>query len=210
MRKQNWRSRGRNNPAPRVLGVLGSLADGASSSHLLRVRLPRRIIAPFLLFWCVGSLVLGHELARLPLATLASSVMRPAQSIVQAQGALSHSEPRIAPPQMAAGLIGAKLPAPVHHSSAKHRGRAKTTSHALRPRSRDARALDASFDSQDHAPPDAGWYDGWGGWQDAPGFQASWYGYRAAAAASDAMALRAHAAWMAARFGGGCFGAPCG
>lgn len=92
-------------------------------------RLPPRILVPFLLFWSLGSVVLGHELASLPLASFASAVTRPLQLPLQVQGAFPRAEthPRPASPvQVATGGLGNKLPAVVIHKGARAKHRVRT------------------------------------------------------------------------------------
>lgn len=89
----------------------------------LFARLPLRIVVPFLLFWSLGSVVLGHELASLPLASFASAVTRPLQATLQAQGAFPRAETPGKPatrPQVAAGGLGSKPPIIAKHPVAAH------------------------------------------------------------------------------------------
>jgi len=86
-------------------------------------RIPRRALAPFLLFWCLGSFVLGQELGHEPALALASSFAQPLHvrlapigpiaSAASSSAASSSAAP--APVrQLANGLLGAKpiIPAP--------------------------------------------------------------------------------------------------
>ncbi len=100
-------------------------------------RLPPRIVAPFLLFWCLGSLVLGHELASLPFASFAAAVTRPLQATLQVQGVFPHassSDSQSARHQQGAsqrltvaatGLLGRKIPVVRRAPGAKARARSK-------------------------------------------------------------------------------------
>lgn len=94
----------------------------------LGARLPLRIIVPFLLFWSLGSVVLGHELASLPLASFASAVMRPLQATLQVQGAFPHAQTHaapVAPAQVVTGGLGNKAPVIAHRRAGAKSGRTK-------------------------------------------------------------------------------------
>lgn len=208
MRKQN---RQRQERGSRLCGA-GRVSRWTRRS--LGARLPRRIVAPFLLFWCLGSLVLGHELASLPLTTFAAAVTRPLQSLqsaLQAQPVRSPVEaaPARRPPQTAAGVLGREPPASPHIAAGKARVKVKGNARTSRTSYRSSAPADSS-DAWSTAwgdwpaPDDDGFFDGAPPWYAASGYGAA--GYDAPAAAAD---WGARPGWMAGAFGGGCARGTC-
>lgn len=90
-----------------------------TASRRTRRRIPCRMLVPFLLFWSLGSLVLGGEVSRLPLARFASAIVRPSHAVAAAQGQLA----RVAADQrvrlVATGILGGKPAATAKHIARK-------------------------------------------------------------------------------------------
>jgi hypothetical protein len=95
-------------------------AAPARRRRLRRVshRVPRRVLVPFLLFWCLGSFALGQEAARAPLLAIVASAVGAIEHSplaahagaprTRAHTTSSATAPRV--PLIAAGSLGVKPP----------------------------------------------------------------------------------------------------
>jgi hypothetical protein len=170
----------------------------------LGARLPRRIAVPFLLFWCLGSLVLGHELASFPFASIATAVMRPLQATLQVQGMIpgsdssgaSHSQRQQDATQRltVAALLGRKIPVVSRARAAKAGARSKVARRMSRDLSVSTRLAQRSAWGD---PAETGYAPAFGAWQQMPvavGYAPPWHAF----SWDDGDGWNAHVSWESA------------